>query len=195
MSSNGVDASMDAIVVIAASAGGLEPLLRIVAALPVACAASVFVVMHIGDNQSVLPDLLNKSSQIHAAFAQDGEIIEPGRIYVAPRDRHMFLEPTSLRLSVGPKVHRTRPAADPLFISAANVFGERVVGIVLSGGGGDGAAGLRTIKERGGLAFVQHPKDAEIPSMPMAAIVAGHPDATLSAGEIARRIGQICAGQ
>ena len=110
---------MVGIVVIAASAGGLGPLRSIIAALPAPCTAAVFVVVHIGSNPSILPCLLGHAGPLPAAFAHDGDAIEAGRIYVAPPDRHMVLEFARIRLSHGPKVHYTRPAADPLFISAA----------------------------------------------------------------------------
>jgi two-component system chemotaxis response regulator CheB len=184
---------MDAIVVIAASAGGLEPLRRIIAALPVPCMASVFVVMHIGSGPSALPSLLARVGGPPAAFAQDGAAIEAGHIYVAPPDHHMLLEPARIRLSRGPKVHSTRPAADPLFISAAEAFGERVIGVVLSGGGSDGAAGLRAIKRHGGTALVLRPEDAAMPYMPRAAIAAGHPDACLPVPEIVQVLGAFCS--
>jgi two-component system chemotaxis response regulator CheB len=184
---------MDAIVVIAASAGGLEPLRRIIAALPVPCTASVFVVMHIGSHPSVLPSLLARAGALPAAFAEDGASIEAGHIYVAPPDHHMLLEPVRIRLSRGPKVHSTRPAADPLFVSAAEACGERVIGIVLSGGGSDGATGLRAIKEHGGTALVLHPEDAAMPFMPRAAIAAGHPDACLPVQEIVQFVGSFCS--
>ena len=115
--------------VIAASAGGLNPLRRIIAALPTPCAAAVFVVMHIGPHRSVLPCVLSGSGRLTAAFAQDGELIEGGHIYVAPPDHHMIFGPSRIKLSQGPKIDYTRPAADPLFISAARVYGPRVLGM------------------------------------------------------------------
>ena len=145
---------------IAASAGGLDPLRRIIAALPVPCTAAVFVVMHIGPYPSVLPHLLG--GRHVATFAQDGTPIEAGHIYIAPPDHHMYLGISSIRLSQGPKLHHTRPAADPLFITAAEAHGQQVLGIVLSGGDGDGADGLRAIVEHGGTAFVQDPKKRQI---------------------------------
>jgi two-component system chemotaxis response regulator CheB len=183
---------MDAIVVIAGSAGGLAPLRRIVAGLPVHCTASVFVVLHIGSRPSVLPSLLAAAGGLPAAFAQDGAPIEAGHIYVAPPDHHMSLEPARIRLSRGPKVHNTRPAADPLFVSAAAAHGERVIGIVLSAGS-DGATGLRAIKEHGGTALVLRPEDAAMPFMPRAAIAAGRPDACLPVQEIVQFVGSFCS--
>jgi two-component system chemotaxis response regulator CheB len=183
---------MDAIVVLAASAGGLKPLLSIIAGLPVPCRASVFVVVHTGLHPSILPCLLARDSRLPAVFAQDGPI-ERGHIYVAPPDHHMFLQLGCVRLSQGPKVHHTRPAADPLFFSAAEAYGKRVIGIVLSGGGSDGSAGLRAIKEHGGIALVQHPDDAETPFMPRAAIAAVLPDACLPAQEIGQMLVSLCS--
>jgi two-component system chemotaxis response regulator CheB len=184
---------MVAIVVIAASAGGLGPLRRIISALPVVCSAAVFVVVHIGPHRSVLPRLLGSDSPHPASFARDGTLIEVGHVYVAPPDHHMILDSDRIRLSQGPKVNFTRPAADPLFISAAESHRRSVMGIVLSGGDGDGAAGLRIIKEHGGTALVQDPKEAETPSMPLSALVADHPDACLSVAEIAQRVRVFCS--
>jgi two-component system chemotaxis response regulator CheB len=183
---------MDTIIVIAGSAGGLKPLRHILAELPVPCAAAVFVVMHIGPYPSVLPLLLDRAD-FPAAFASDGDPIVAGHIYVAPPDHHMILECGRIRLSRGSKVHYTRPSADPLFTSAAEIYGERVVGVVLSGGDHDGAAGLRAIKEHGGTALVQHPDEARQPSMPHAAIVTDNPDSCLSAEGIAQRLAAFCA--
>lgn len=183
---------MKGIIVIAASAGGFAPLRRIVAALPVPCSAAVFVVMHIGPHPSILPEILNNSGQHLVTFAQNGTTIEAGHIYVAPPDHHMFLRPDCIRLGQGPKVHYARPAADPLFISAAETYGHRVMGIVLSGGDGDGAAGLRAVSEHGGIALVQNPDEAVVPSMPLAAILADHPDAC-SVEEICRRVLAFCS--
>jgi len=104
----------------------------------------------------------------------------------------MLIQGNIIRLTQGLKVHHTRPAADPLFVSAAEVHGQRVIGIVLSGGGGDGAAGLRAITAYGGTAFVQDPKEAEVPSMPRSAIWAGHPDACLPVKDIAQRVRAFC---
>lgn len=179
---------MISIIVIAASAGGLDPLRRIIAALPASCSAAVFIVMHIGPHRSTLPHLLTMTGKHPAVFAKDGALIEAGGIYVAPPDHHVILEADCIRLHQGPKVHHTRPAADPLFISAAETRGRRVMGIVLSGGDGDGAAGLRAISEHGGTALVQDPGEAAAPSMPRAAILADHPDACLPVEGIVQRV-------
>ena len=184
---------MSAIVVIAASAGGFDPLLQIITALPSGCRASVFIVRHIGPNRGYLPDILTTRGSLPAAFAQHAEVIKPGHIYIAPADHHMRLRFGSIRLDQGPKVHFTRPAADPLFVSAAVIYGKRVLGIVLSGGDSDGAAGLRAIKAHGGTGLVQEPEEAATPDMPIAALTHDHPDERLSADRLAERVATHCA--
>jgi two-component system, chemotaxis family, protein-glutamate methylesterase/glutaminase len=185
---------MGAIVVIAASEGGLLALRRIVSALPSDCAASVFIVLHIGNHRSLLPQILRGVTTLPVEHPHDDTPIEPNHIYVAPPDHHMVLEAGRIRLNRGPKVNHTRPAADPLFISSAAAYGERVIGIVLTGGGSDGAVGLRAIKNGGGLALVQDPHEAPAPWMPRAAITADRPDLCLSVAEIAERVAKFCAG-
>lgn len=184
---------MEGIVVIGGSTGGLDPLRQIIAALPVDCTAAMFVVMHIGSHPGTLPRVLTESGHHPAIFASDNSIIEAGNIYVAPPDHHMYLEMSRIRLSQGPKIHHTRPAVDPLFISAAEVYGQCVLGIVLSGNDGDGAAGVQAIMQHGGTVFVQDPYEAQIPSMPWSAIVAGHPNARLPVSEIAERVRLFCS--
>lgn len=179
---------MGAIIVIAISAGGLKPLKRIVEALPPNFHATVFVVQHIGANPSVLPDILDWHGRLPATFGQHGEVIEHGRIYVAPPDHHMRLGFGGILLDQGPKVHFARPAADPLFISAAEAYGKRVIGIVLSGANRDGAAGLRAVTAHGGLGLVQDLDEAEYPEMPHAALRLDHPEPPLTADQIAERI-------
>ncbi len=137
------------------------------AGLPAGLDASIFIVWHMSpDMTGILPQVLNKYGQLHAANARNGELIHPGRIYVAPPDQHMLIEDGHIRLTRGPKENRFRPAIDPLFRSAAYVYGSRVIGVILSGGLDDGTSGLYTIKEAGGLAIVQDPADAEVSSMP-----------------------------
>ncbi len=119
-------------------------------------------------------------------------LIETGHIYVAPPDRDMFLQPGVIRLSEASKAHLTCSAADPLFISAAQAYGRQVIGVALSGGGVDGAVGLRTIKEHGGTALVQEPDDAAVPAMPRATTSADHPSASLPIGDIAQCVSALC---
>jgi two-component system chemotaxis response regulator CheB len=150
-----------------ASTGGFEAFKKIIQDLPPDIDASIFIVWHISPNiRGILPDVLNKVNTIYAAHAYDKETIEPNRIYVAPPDHHLLIEDGLVRVTRGPKENRFRPAVDPLFRSAAYAYGQRVIGVVLSGGLDDGTAGLWRIKYSGGIAVVQDPADAEVPSMP-----------------------------
>lgn len=159
------------IVVVGASAGGMEALQALVRGLPPDIPAALFVVWHLPAHSfGVLPDVLNRAGPLLAAYARDAEPIELGRIYVAPPDRHLVLEPGRIRLTRGPKENHFRPAVDPLFRSAAASYGPRVIGVVLSGALNDGTAGLWAIKDRGGLAVIQEPDEALEPSMPASAL-------------------------
>jgi two-component system chemotaxis response regulator CheB len=156
------------IIVIAASAGGVEALTNLVRVLPRGFPASIFVVCHFPPGgKSVLPNLLSRAGRLLAAHAADGEPFYPGQIYVAPPDRHLLLEPGNrVRLTRGPRENHSRPSADPLFRSAARHYGERVVGVVLTGSLYDGSAGLLAIRGAGGLAVVQDAGDAQVAAMP-----------------------------
>lgn len=173
------------IVVMGASAGGLDALQQVVRGLPADFPAPVFVVWHMGVGvRSVLPDLLSRSGPLRAYNPQDGDAIAPGRIYVAPADHHVLIEKGFVRVKRGPKENRFRPAVDPLFRSAAYVYGPRVIGVVLSGALDDGTAGLWTIKLRGGTAIVQDPEDAQHRSMPLNAMQSVEVDHKLPAARI-----------
>jgi two-component system chemotaxis response regulator CheB len=173
------------IVVIGASAGGMEALQKLVARLPADLPAALFVVWHLSPGlKSILPSVLNRAGPLRALHPEDGDRIEPGRIYIAPNDHHMLLEKGYVRITKGPKENRFRPAVDPLFRSAAYVYGPRTIGVVLTGALDDGTAGLWTIKLRGGTAVVQEPTDAIIRSMPLNALEHTAADYQLPAGEI-----------
>ena len=159
------------IIVIGASTGGFEAFKTIVKGLPPNFDASIFIVWHISPNApSILPQLLNRFNTIYAAHAYNDEEIKPNRIYIAPPDYHMLIQDGRIRITRGPKENRFRPAVDPLFRSAAYSYGNRVIGVILSGALDDGTAGLWTVKHYGGIAIVQNPMDAEVPSMPENAI-------------------------
>ena len=182
------------VVVVAASAGAFEPLNEIVGSLPPALRAAILVVMHVHPKgSSNLPWVLSRRGPLPAAHARDGERLEPGRIYVAPPDRHLEVTRAGIRLTQDPPEHYRRPAADPLFRSSARAFGARTIGIVLSGGGRDGAAGLAAIASRGGLAVVQDPAEAETASMPTHALVAARGARPARAAQIGALLGRLAA--
>ncbi len=159
------------IVVIGASAGGVEALIRLTSALPRDLPASLFVVLHTpARSKSMLPAILSRSGNLPAIHAEHGSAIEPGCIYVARPDHHLIIKPGFVSVTQGPRENRQRPAIDPLFRSAALAYGHRVVGVVLSGSLDDGTSGLVSIKARGGTAIVQDPADALFDSMPRSAI-------------------------
>ncbi len=180
------------IVAIGAAAGGLDPVRRITEALPHHCGAAVLVVFHSGAQPSALPEILSWHGKLPVVFGEQGTPLETGRLYVAPPDRHMLLSRVGIHLDSGTRVHGTRPAIDPLFVSAAMAFGPRVIGVGLSGLGRDGAAGLRTIGACGGLALTQDPAEAAAPDMPAAAVNQGHPE-ILPIDRLARRVARFCA--
>lgn len=164
------------IIVIGASAGGVEALLRMAPRLSPRLAAPVVVVQHIGKHRSCLPELLSKSGPNQAVFAETGLVPQAGMIYVAPPDQHVLLHGGELVLAYGPKEHHARPAINPLFRSAALERGPRTIGVVLTGMLDDGAAGLHAIKTCGGTTLVQDPLEAPQPSMPSHAIASTQVD-------------------
>lgn len=139
------------IIVIGASAGGFEALKNLVKGLPANLQASLFIVWHMSpDVTGILPQVLTRAGVLPAKNAEDGEPIEPSRIYVAPPDRHLIIENSHVRVTRGPKENRFRPAVDPLFRSAAYSYGSKVIGVILSGALDEGTSGLWTIKHHGG---------------------------------------------
>lgn len=184
-----------AIIVVGASAGGVEALRSLVAALPADLAAAVFVVLHIGAHRSDLPWLLARSGSLPARHGEDGEAIRAGHIYVAPPDHHMIIADGSVRLTKGPRENWARPAIDPLFRSAARSYGPGVIGVILTGGLNDGTAGMYEVKQLGGVTIVQDPADCLTPNMPQSAIANVAIDHVVPATAIGALLGQLVAAQ
>jgi two-component system, chemotaxis family, protein-glutamate methylesterase/glutaminase len=178
------------VVVIGASAGGLEGLTRIVRDLAPGLPAAFFVTMHVSPNApSKLPEIVGRIAPYPTrAIAAEAEEIVEGRIYVATPDRHMIIEDSRVFGSTGPRENHHRPSIDALFRSAAIAYGARTVGVILSGALDDGTAGLRWIKRGGGVALVQDPAEALFRGMPASAIANVNVDRVLRAEEIAAGI-------
>lgn len=165
-------------VTIGVSAGGMQALKVVLGALPESFPLPIAVVQHIeARSDTFLCDYLDRMSRIQVKEAEDKEPMRSGVAYLAPAGYHLLIEPErSFSLSVDEKVNYCRPSIDLLFESAADVFGRRLIGVILTGANADGAKGLLRIKERGGFALVQNPETAEAPYMPRAAIAAGPVD-------------------
>jgi len=182
------------VVVIGASAGGIDALRQLVAGFPVEWKASVFVVVHLPANgESMLPAILQRVGPLPALHPEDGARVTPGTIAVAPPDHHLIVIDGHVRVLRGPRQNRYRPSADTLFRSAAFSYGPRVIGAVLTGGLDDGAAGLSAIHARGGVTIVQDPNEAKFSSMPRAALAMVDVDYCLPLLEIAPRMIRLSA--
>jgi two-component system chemotaxis response regulator CheB len=180
------------LIVIGASAGGLQALQEIIGGLPKDLPAAVLVVVHTAPTGSgMLPQILGRVSQLPIAFAKDGDAIEHSRIYVAPPDHHLLIKSTSICLTRGPKENGFRPAVDPLFRTAARAYGPRVIGVILSGGLDDGTLGLAIIKQFGGVAVVQDPDEAMAPGMPASAIQNVQIDHVLEVAQMPRVLSEL----
>lgn len=160
------------IIAIGTSAGGVAALQTLVSGIPQDFGASVFVVMHTpGSRVSHLAEILSSHTALPVLNPVPDTAVEPGTIYVAPPDYHLLIERNE-RISLwhGPKENNFRPAINPLFRSAADVYGSRVVGVILTGSLDEGVAGLAWVKRHGGIAIVQDPQEALFPSMPESAL-------------------------
>ncbi len=174
------------LVVIGASWGGLNAVGEILSALPGELGCAVVVAQHRrGDTpDGGLASLLALRTRLPVTDVEDKSPIEPGRVYLAPPDYHLLIQRGYFSLSVDERVHYARPSIDVLFQSAADAYGQRVIGVILTGSNQDGAAGLARIKALGGVAVVQDPHSAERHEMPSAALAATHADAVLPLAEI-----------
>ena len=159
------------LIVIGASAGGIEALQHLLAALPPDLPASVLVVLHTsGRSSSLLPDIFGRASALKTSHPEDGERLKHGRVYIAPPDFHMLVQGNHIRVLQGPRENLHRPAIDPLFRSAAVSAGPRVIGVVLTGMLDDGTSGLMVVRAHGGVPIVQDPLTAMFSSMPRHAL-------------------------
>jgi two-component system chemotaxis response regulator CheB len=159
------------IIVVGASAGGVQVLQDLMRGLPEDFPAALFVVVHTSaSSPGILPQILDRAGPLHAAHPEDREKYKMGRVYVAPPDFHMLLKDNQILVTRGPKENGFRPAVDALFRTAAISHGPRVVGVVLTGGLDDGTVGLIHIKNEGGIAVAQDPEEAVFPSMPRSAV-------------------------
>ena len=162
----------DAAIVVGGSAGGIDALLELLPALPATLQAAVLVVLHLPrDRRSLLVEIFQPRCALPLREAQDKDAITPGSVSFAPPDYHLLVDAgPRLALSVDAPLHFSRPSIDVLFESAADQYGERLVGILLSGANEDGARGLEAIAAAGGLVVVQDPASAPMPTMPQAAL-------------------------
>ena len=184
-------------IVMGGSSGALEALSTLLPALPEPCAVPVAIVVHLPPARpSHLPEVLGARTPLPVREAEDKEPIAAGTVYVAPPNYHLLVERSkTFALSADEAVLFSRPAIDVLFESAADAYGERLVGIVLSGASADGARGLSAVKQRGGIAVVQSPDASPAPEMPRAALAMVEADHVLSLADLASLLGQLATGR
>jgi len=183
------------VVALAASAGGLNALTHVLAALPKDFPAALVVVQHLDPrHRSVMADILSRRTALAVKQAVDGERLQSGAAYIAPPNRHLLVNPDrSVALTQTELVHFVRPSADLLFESTAASFKERAIAVVLSGSGQDGAMGVKAIKKMGGTVIVQDARTADFTGMPDAAIATGLADFILALDEIAPALEKLCS--
>ena len=180
------------IIVVGASAGGVEALRELVAGLPADLGAAIFVVLHVPPSTpSALAQILARAGPLPASAAKHNEPVENGRIYVAEPNHHLVLHRGHVRLEIGPRVNNCRPSVDVLFRSAARAYGARVVGVILSGMLSDGALGLAAVKLRDGVTIVQDPEEALFAGMPESALSAVVVDFCLRVADIPPQLVQL----
>ena len=184
------------IVVIGGSAGALQALFTLLGKLPRELPAIIAIVVHRHPFlSSKLLAVLDRHCPLPVMEVQDHEVLHSGRVYLAPRDRHLTFDDGMLDATRDAHQHRFRPAIDPLFVSAASEHASRVVGVILSGGGEDGVAGLIAIKAAGGLSLVQDPNEAFSPSLPLNAIRKDDVDGVLKAADLAVALEALASGR
>jgi two-component system chemotaxis response regulator CheB len=189
------------VVGIGASAGGVDALIRVVRQLPASFPAAICIVLHVpSSGRSLLAAILGRQTELEVIEAADDQELKPGRVYVAPNDRHLILTDGHLQLDRGPKENGVRPSVDVMLRTLAAAYGPRAIAVILSGALGDGTAGAVAVRQAGGLVVIQDPEDATVASMPETALRAlGRADAVLQASEIgpalARLVAPVMIGQ
>lgn len=183
------------VVAMAASAGGLEALIRILSPLPSEFPAAILVLLHLDPNRhSLLASILSRRTQLSVCQATEGATLRAGSVYVAPPDRHLLVEPDgTLSLTRTSRVHFVRPSANPLFESIAASFGARALAVVLTGTGSDGAEGVKAVKDAGGIVIVQDAASCAHCGMPEAAIQTGAVDYIVPLDQIAATLETLVA--
>lgn len=183
------------VIVLGASAGGVQALTRIVSDLPENLPAALAIVLHVAPRgTSVLPQILDRAGAFPVRAARDGATVEPGCAFVAPPDRHLTVRDGHFDVSYGPRENGHRPAIDRLFSTAAEAYGTRAIGVVLTGLLDDGTAGLAAIKQHGGTSVVQDPEDAMHRSMPANAIARVRVDHVVPVARIGPLLVELVAG-
>jgi two-component system chemotaxis response regulator CheB len=183
------------LVVIGASWGGLHAIEVVLGGLPKGFPVPIAIAQHraVGSGSGALSHLLSVRSGLDVCEASDKDVVEPGRVYIAPPDYHLLVEPEGFALSTEATVKHSRPSIDVLFDSAADTYGERLVGVVLTGANDDGAYGLTRVKRRRGVTIVQDPETAEKRTMPDAAVATGAADHVLPLEAIAPKLAELVA--
>jgi two-component system, chemotaxis family, protein-glutamate methylesterase/glutaminase len=172
-------------VAIGASAGGVTALQSLIGALPSDFPAAVLVVQHLDPHhRSRLAEVVGRHARVPVKEAVDGDLLEPGTVYIAPPDSHLIVNHGHVSLTSSSLVHFSRPSVDLLFTSVAETYGAAAIGVVLTGSGRDGAAGIRDIKSHGGITMIQNPEEAQHPSMPQQAYATGCIDYSLPLNDI-----------
>ncbi len=181
------------IVALASSAGGVAAIMRVLSMLPGDFPVSTVVVQHLDPrHRSLMAEIMSRHTRLLVKEAAEGDLLEPGRVYIAPPDRHLLVNPDrTLTLTRTELVHFVRPSADLLFESVAAVFDACAIAVVLSGTGEDGAMGVKAIKKCGGTVIVQDQESSEYFGMPNAAIKTGDVDFVLPLDEIAPALAKL----
>ena len=189
-----IEGTVRDVIVVGASAGGVQALIELLSSLPRNLPAIMAVVLHRGSMPGYLAQVLARESTLPIIEPTEQVIPTTGTIYLAPADRHLIFEGKDITSHRGPKEHSTRPAVDPLFRSAAAVYSNRVVGVILTGAGDDGVSGLNEITKAGGIALTQNPEEAPMPYMPLHALHRDHVSRVFSLKQLGLALQTLASG-